>query len=58
MKKLTPRTAQKIQDDILRNMPSEKSIRLTSQLYLLLKGLQDSKVILKHGSRGTAKKHS
>jgi len=58
MEKLTPQKAQKIQDEILYNMPSEKSIRLASQLYALLKKLQDSKIVFKHGARRTAKEHS
>jgi len=58
MAKLTPQRAQKIQEDILYDMPSEKNIRLTSQLYLLLKKLQDSKIISKHVARKTVKNHS
>ena len=58
MKKITTQSAQEIQDSILHNMTSEKSIRLTSQLYLLLKKLQDSKIISKHGARRTAKKYN
>jgi len=58
MKKITPQSAQEIQDGILYNMPSEKSIRITSQLYLLLKKLQDSKTISKNGAGRITKKHS
>jgi len=58
MEKLTPKLAQKIQDDILYNMLPKKKIRLTSQLYLLLKKIQDSKTISKNGTRRTVKKHN
>lgn len=58
MAKLTPQLAQKIQDKAFDDMPSEKKIRLTSQLYLLLKKLQNSKIVTKNGTGRTVKKYS
>lgn len=48
---LTPKRAQEIQDEIFYNMPSEKKIRLTSQLFVLTKKLKESKTISNGASR-------
>ena len=48
MARLTPKLAEKIQDEIYYNMPSEKKIRITSQFFMLAKKLQNSKTISKN----------
>lgn len=55
---LTPKIAEKIQDEIYYNMPSEKKIRLTSQFFMLGKKLKESKTILKNESGRSIKKNS
>ncbi len=42
---LTPEKAQEIQNKILYNMPSEKSIKLVARLFMLTKKLSESKTI-------------
>lgn len=42
---LTPKKAGEIQDEIFYNMPSQKKIQLTSQLFVLTKKLKESKTI-------------
>lgn len=48
---LTPKLAEKIQDEIYYNMPSEKKIRITSQFFMLGKSLKESKTVVTNGSR-------
>lgn len=48
---LTLKKAQEIQDEILYNMPSDKSIKLTARLFMLTKKLSESKTV-KNVSRG------
>jgi len=43
---LTPKKAQEIQDEIFYNMPSEKKIRLTSQISVLVKKLKESETVV------------
>jgi len=50
---LNPRRAQEIQDKILFNMPSDKSIKLASRISLLTIKLSKSKVVSKNVSRRT-----
>lgn len=54
---LTPERAQEIQNQIYYNLPAEKKIRLTSQLFLLSKKLKESKTITNEPRR-TARKSS
>jgi hypothetical protein len=54
---LTPKSAQEIQDEIFYNMPSEKKIKLTSQLFVLTKKLKESKTV-SNGTRGIISKNS
>lgn len=55
---LTTKLAEKIQDEIYANMPSEKKIKIAGQLFLLCQKLKNSKAVLKNGARRTIKKHS
>ncbi|MCX6723207.1 MAG: hypothetical protein NT094_04065 [Candidatus Staskawiczbacteria bacterium] len=55
---LTPKKAQEIQDEILYNMPSEKSIKLAARLFALTKKLSESKTISKNVSRRTFSKNN
>lgn len=54
---LTPKRAQEIQDEILYNMPSEKSIKLAARLFMLTKKLSESKTVSKNVSRRTFSKN-
>lgn len=55
---LTPKSAEKIQDEIYYNMPSEKKIRLTSQFFMLGKKLKESKTVSKNESGRTISRDS
>ncbi len=55
---LTPKKAQEIQDKILYNMPSEKSIKLSARLFMLTKKLSESKTVSKNVSRRTFSKNN
>ena len=55
---LTPKLAQKIQDEIYYNMPSEKKIRLTSQFFVLGRKLKESKTISRDEPRRSIKKNN
>ena len=48
---LTPKLAQKIQEDIYYNMSAEKKIQITSQFFMLGRKLKTSKTLLKNGRR-------
>lgn len=50
---LNPKRAQEIQDKILFNMPSDKSIKLASRISLLTIKLSKSKAVSKNVSRRT-----
>ena len=52
---LTPKLAQKIQEEIYYNMSAEKKVQITSQFFMLGRKLKTSKTVLKHGTRRTAK---
>ena len=54
---LTPKTAQKIQEDIYYNMSAEKKVKITSRFFMLGKKLKTSKTVPTHGTGRTAKKH-
>lgn len=41
--KLTPKEAERIQDEIYRKMPAEKKIKIAGQLFLLGRKLNDSR---------------
>lgn len=43
---MTPKRAQEMQDEIFYNMSSEKKIKLTSQISVLVKKLKESKNVL------------
>ena len=47
---LTPKRAQKIQDDIYYSMSAEKKIRLMSQFFVLGRELNKSMTIQSHGA--------
>ncbi len=55
---LTPKKAQKIQNEILYNMPSEKSIKLAGRLFMLTKKLSESKTVSENVSRRTFSKNN
>lgn len=55
---LTPQKAEKIQDNIYYNMPSEKKIRITSQFFMLAKKLKESKTVSKNDARRTISRNS
>ena len=55
---LTPKRAQEIQDEILYNMSSEKSIKLTARLFVLTKKLSESKTVSKNVSRRAFSKNN
>ena len=55
---LTPKMAEKIQDEIYYNMPSEKKIRITSQFFMLGKKLKESKTVLKNEPRRNISRNS
>jgi len=44
---LTPREAEKLQNEIYRKMPAEKKLKIASQLILLAKKLRESKEVPK-----------
>ncbi len=48
---LTPKLAQKIQNEIYYNMSGQKKIRITSQFFMLGRELNKSKIIAKNDSR-------
>ncbi len=52
---LTPKMAEKIQDEILYSMPSEKKIKLTGQLFVLTKKLNESITVSNGARRATIK---
>ncbi len=54
---LTPKRAQEIQDRILYNMSSKKSIKLVARLFMLTKKLSESKTVSKNVSRRTFSKN-
>jgi hypothetical protein len=58
MEKLTPKLAERIQEEIYYKMPSEKKIRLTSQFFMLGKKLKESKTALKNDARRIIKKNN
>lgn len=47
---LTPKAAQKIQDQIYYDMPDEKKIKIVSQFFVLANALKNSKIVLKDES--------
>ncbi len=47
---LTPRLAQKIQDDMYYHMSAEKKVRLMSQFFVLGRELNKSKIIQRNGA--------
>ena len=47
---LTPKSAQKIQENIYYTMPAEKKIKITSQFFMLGRKLKTSKTVEKHGT--------
>ena len=51
---LSPKLAQKIQDDIYYNMSAEKKIRIVSQFIMLGKKLKESKTVTKNDTRRVA----
>lgn len=55
---LTPKMAQKIQDEIYAKMPPKKKVRIACQLFSLCQKLKNSKTISKNGARRTIKKHN
>ncbi|OGZ69612.1 MAG: hypothetical protein A3F47_02455 [Candidatus Staskawiczbacteria bacterium RIFCSPHIGHO2_12_FULL_38_11] len=54
---LTPKLAQKMQDQIYYAMPDEKKIQIVSQFFMLANALKNSKTVLKNESGRTAHKH-
>lgn len=48
---LTPKLAEKIQDQIYYNMSAEKKVRITSQFFMLGRELNKSKIIQRNGPR-------
>ena len=48
---LTPKTAEKIQDDIYYNMSAEKKVRITSQFFVLGRELNKFNSIERNGAR-------
>ena len=54
---LTPRLAEKIQNDIYYNMPDQKKITLVSQFFMLAKKLKESKTIERNNSGNTTNRN-
>ncbi len=54
---LTPKRAQKIQDDLYHCMSAEKKVRITSQFFVLGRELHKSNIIHTHGTGGTSHKN-
>lgn len=50
---LTPKLAQKIQDEIYYNMSAEKKVRITSQFFVLGRELNKSSIIKSNGAGRT-----
>ena len=44
---LTPKIAEQIQNEIFRIMPSEKKLKITSELILLAKKLKEAKEVIR-----------